>query len=138
MRPHLIGLALLATAASAGEPPASTFRSSDRPVYDRTVSPAQMEALAAQGAMVIDVRLAEDFASNPVLIPGAERRDPEQIAQWAEAMPGGRPIVLYCVKGAWVSQKAASILRRRNLDVYSLSGGLVAWTAARQSPIPPG
>ncbi len=138
MRPHLMAFALFATAANAAEPVATAFRSNDRPAYDRFVSPAQMETLAAQGAIIIDVRLAEDFASNPQLIPGAERRDPEQISRWADALPKNRSIVLYCVKGAWVSQKAASILRRRNLDVYSLSGGLVAWTAAKQSPIPPG
>ncbi len=138
MRPLLVAFALIAAAANAAEPSASAFRSGDRPAYDRIVSPAQMETLAARGAIVIDVRLAEDFASSPELIPGAERRDPDQISQWADALPKDRPIILYCVKGAWVSQKAASILRRRNLDVYSLGGGLAAWTAAKQSPIPPG
>lgn len=135
MRFLLITCALLAAAANAAEPPAFAFRSPERPVYDRVVSPAEMEALAAQGATIIDVRLAEDFASDPQLIPGAERRDPDKISVWADAVRKDRPIIVYCVKGAWVSQKAASYLRSRNLNVYSLGGGLAAWTAAKQSSI---
>lgn len=90
-----------------------------------------MAALAAGGALVIDVRLPEDFASNPVLIDGAVYRNPEQISQWAGALPKDRPIVVYCVKGAWVSQKAATYLRGLGRNVYGLAGGQAGWNASR-------
>ncbi len=84
------------------------FRSDDRPAYDRAVSVEQLDALQMQGAAILDVRLSEDFDADPRLIPNAYYRDPEAIESWARTMtPGARPVVVYCVRGRWVSQKAA-------------------------------
>jgi rhodanese-related sulfurtransferase len=73
------------------------------------------------------VRLAEDFAADPTMMPGSVRRDPDRISEWAGGYSGDRPIALYCVKGKWVSQKAAAYLAARGLDAYSVQGGLEAW-----------
>ncbi len=131
MRTGLMLLALQAVVANAPETPALVFRDASRPVYQRTVSPQEMAALAARGALIIDVRLPEDFASNPVLIEGAVYRNPERLSQWAGELPKDRPIVVYCVKGAWVSQKVAAFLHGQKRDVYSLAGGQAAWNASR-------
>ena len=45
---------------------------------------------------------------------------------WLIGVPRTRPVVVYCVAGRWVSQKAATLLEREGLDVYSLEGGLQA------------
>jgi rhodanese-related sulfurtransferase len=123
---------------AASSPPSSdrasySFRDGGRPVYEKTIAAADLEAFREAGGIVLDVRLAEDFAADPATIPGSERRDPDKIAEWAGEY-SGRPVALYCVKGKWVSQKAAAYLAARGLDTYSVEGGLAAWrlhTAAR-------
>ena len=77
----------------------------------------------------MDVRLREDFDANPTMIAGAIRRDPEGIADWVSALTRDKPVVVYCVKGKWVSQKAATYLSEQGFDVRSLDGGIAAWDA---------
>jgi rhodanese-related sulfurtransferase len=125
--------ALLPVAASlaSGCSDDYVFRNDERPVFDNTVSIAEFQALQAQGATVIDVRLIEDFDAEPVLIPDAMRRDPEEIQSWAASMsPTEQPVIVYCVAGKWVSQKAANYLKDQGFEVYSLEGGIEAWQSA--------
>lgn len=112
---------LLAACASDYE-----FRSDDRPSYDRAVTVDELPANAA----VLDVRLKEDFDADPVLLPGATYRDPDKIELWAKNLsPGDGPVVVYCVRGKWVSQKAATYLADEGFDVYTMEGGIEAWKA---------
>lgn len=118
----------------APEKASYSFRDGDRPVYERTVGPADLIEFESRGGIVLDVRLDEDFAADPFIIPGAERRDPDRIAEWAKQLDHSRPVALYCVKGKWVSQKAAAYLADRGLDAYSVAGGLEAWRATTVEP----
>ena len=77
----------------------------------------------------VDVRRQPAFESDKEVIPGALRRLPEAIADWASAFEPWRPIVVYCVRGHEVSQEAAAALRARGLDARYLAGGLEAWRA---------
>lgn len=114
--------------------PGYEFRNDDRPGYDRTLSVTELERAAVQGdVIVLDVRLQEDYAANPVLVPGAQYRDPENISEWSSSLPRDKPVVVYCVKGKWVSQKAASYLSSKGYDVYSLDGGIDAWQSESDS-----
>lgn len=113
------------------------FRSEDRPVYRQTVSPAEAESLSSKGAVVLDVRLREDFDADPVLIPQARYLDPDRMMQWARTMtPSDGPVVVYCMRGKWVSQKAATYLKERGFEVYSLEGGIEAWKEAGRPTTP--
>ena len=114
------------------------FRSEDRPTYDQTVSPDELMAHRSRGGTVLDVRLREDFDSDPVLIPGAVYKDPERIQAWADQMsPTDGPVVVYCVRGKWVSQKAATYLESRGFEVFSLDGGIEGWKADERETITP-
>ena len=104
------------------------IRSSDRPEYARTISPAELSAFVEQGGLLVDARLSEDFEKDPVLIPGAVRVDPEQMSYWRTANRT-TPVAVYCVKGKWVSQKQAAHLSSLGFDAYSVEGGLVAYQA---------
>lgn len=86
--------------------------------------------------LLLDVCLAEDLAKRSDMIPGAQLRAPEQIADWADELPKGKPIVAYCVYGFQVSGDAVAELRRRGLDAYSLSGGIAAWHAIGAPTVP--
>jgi hypothetical protein len=61
------------------------------------------------------------------MIAGALRRDPEQVAQWANSLPGGRKVLVYCVHGHEVSQNVAKALKASGLDADFLEGGIEAW-----------
>jgi Fe-Mn family superoxide dismutase len=86
--------------------------------------------------VLLDVCLAEDLAKRSDMIPGAQLRAPEQIADWAGDLPKDKPIVAYCVYGFQVSGDAVAELRRCGLDAYSLSGGIAAWHAIGAPTVP--
>ena len=79
---------------------------------------------------LVDVRRAQAFADDPYVIPGALRRAPEAVADWAHALDAWRPVVVYCVKGREVGCEAALALRERGFDARHLEGGLAAWRAS--------
>jgi rhodanese-related sulfurtransferase len=121
-------------AAVAPEKTSYSFRDEERPVYERTIAPAGLKEFASKGGIVLDVRLEEDFTTDPFIIPGAERRDPDRIAEWAEQLGHDRPVAVYCVKGKWVSQKAAAYLADRGVDAFSVAGGLEGWRTDTADP----
>ena len=124
----LLGFAL---ALSGCATQAYDFRDPDRPKYNNRLTVAQLIELRKQGDLtLIDVRLPEDFAANPTLIPGAAYLNPEDIVSWAAEIPAGTKVVAYCEHGKWVSQKAAEYLASRGLEVYALEGGIHAWQQA--------
>ncbi|QEL21599.1 superoxide dismutase [Bosea sp. F3-2] len=86
--------------------------------------------------VLLDVCLAEDLAKRSDMIPGAQLRAPEQIADWADDLPKDKPIVAYCVYGFQVSGDAVAELRRRGLDACSLAGGIAAWHAIGAPTVP--
>lgn len=108
------------------------FRNDYRPTYTKTVNVDQLIALDKTGVTIVDVRLPEDFAESPKLIRGAVHRNPEDIKDWISEIPRDKPVVLYCVKGKWVSQKAATYLYENGYDVFSLEGGIYAWNATHK------
>jgi rhodanese-related sulfurtransferase len=75
------------------------------------------------GPALIDVRLEEDFAADPRLIPGAVRRPHQTASEFA-----GRSAVVICEKGQKLSEGVAAWLR--NVGASSaevLLGGHAAW-----------
>ncbi len=85
---------------------------------------------------IIDVRIDEDFNSNPRYIPTAIRcshLDIQQLTNRLEGHAADRPIVVYCHKGLKLSEGAASILRTKGFKAEVLTGGIEAW---KESALP--
>jgi rhodanese-related sulfurtransferase len=78
---------------------------------------------------ILDVRVDEDFAADPRIIPGALRQPYNQVAGLG-GMPGGSRIVVVCHKGLKLSQGAAAQLRVNGIAAETLEGGMVAWREA--------
>ena len=76
---------------------------------------------------LIDVRRQPAFDADRHVIPGAIRRAPETIAEWATSLEPWRPVTVYCVHGHEVSQNAATFLRAAGFDAHTLSGGIEGW-----------
>jgi Fe-Mn family superoxide dismutase len=86
--------------------------------------------------VVLDVCLADDLAKRSDMLPTAQIRAPEAIADWAETLPRDKPIVAYCVYGFQVSGDAVAELRRRGFHAQNLAGGIAAWHAIAGPTVP--
>lgn len=84
---------------------------------------------AAEAPRLFDVRRRADFDAAERILPGARWRDPATIADWAQALPAGAEVVVYCSQGNRCSQAAAAVLRERGVAAQYLEGGAVAWLA---------
>src|SRR5258708_30258063 len=82
---------------------------------DERISPDKLNELRGRfpPPLVIDVRSPPAFEAASEAIPGAIRRTPEQVGEWADEIEIGRRIVVYCAHGDAVSQQAAGAPRSR-------------------------
>ncbi|QQN66373.1 chromate resistance protein [Bradyrhizobium diazoefficiens] len=84
---------------------------------------------------LIDVRIDEDFAADPRLIPGATRRSHLEIQDWASRLTG-QSVIVVCQKGLKLSEGTAAWLRCGKVAAEVLEGGHVAWKEAKLPTVP--
>ena len=99
------------------------------------ITPAQAMRLIGtpDAPTVFDVRLAEDIAALPRLVPTARLIPHSAIATLTDSP--GRAIVV-CTKGRKLSEGAAAWLRSMGWQAEVLEGGALAWEAAGLPMIP--
>src|SRR4051812_38784502 len=78
---------------------------------------------------IIDVRIDDDHAADPRVLPASIRRSHRAVAGWADGF-AGRSVVVVCQRGQKLSQGAAAWLRYHGARAENLEGGFEAWTAA--------
>jgi rhodanese-related sulfurtransferase len=102
-----------------------------------SISPEKLVRLigTVNAPALVDVRLDEDFAADPRLIPGAQRRSHLDVQVWAPTVTG-RSVVVICHKGQKLSEGTAAWLRNSNVAAEVLEGGHLAWTQAELPTIP--
>lgn len=96
---------------------------------------AASEALAASAedllaARVLDVRREGVYQQADSVIPGSDWRDPGTVSEWAVAMRGGEPVVVYCVYGHEVGRATALRLHAAGVSARFLRGGIDGWVRA--------
>jgi rhodanese-related sulfurtransferase len=79
---------------------------------------------SAASPLVIDVRRAQTFTADAVMLAGATWRDPFSTAEWIKFLPHERDIVVYCVHGHEISKNACAALREAGLNAHYLEGGI--------------
>jgi rhodanese-related sulfurtransferase len=89
----------------------------------------------ANAPALVDVRIDDDFAADPQLIPGAIRRSHRDVQEWA-AIFAGKSVVVICQKGSKLSEGTAAWLRHHNVAAESLEGGYIAWKEAGLPTVP--
>ena len=96
-----------------------------------SISPDKLARLigTAKAPTLIDVRIDEDFAADPRLIPGAHRGDFRTVTAWAGHYRG-RSVIVACQRGLKLSQGAAAWMRHESIDAQTLEGGFEAWKGA--------
>ena len=76
--------------------------------------------------VLIDVRIAEDHAADPRMLPASLRRDHHNVADWAGDF-AGRAVAVICQRGQKFSEGVAAWLRHAGASAETLEGGFEAW-----------
>jgi rhodanese-related sulfurtransferase len=94
------------------------------------ITPAQLMRLlgTSDAPTLFDVRIAEDMARAPRLIPGSIPRAHDQFNPAPEGLVGR--VVVICAKGRKLSEGVAALLRNSGIAAEILEGGAVAWADA--------
>ena len=74
--------------------------------------------------MVLDVRHSDDRDRYRWRIMDFDFHDSFNVDSWANDLPKNKLVIVFCMYGFWVSQKAAEELREHGVDARSLSGGI--------------
>ncbi len=85
--------------------------------------------------VLIDVRVDEDFAADPRLLPCSHRLPAREVLSLTGAI-AGRNAVVICEKGLKLSEGAAALLRSAGIAAESLEGGFRAAAAAGLPSLP--
>ena len=104
----------------------------------RSITALELNQLLQQAAspLLLDVRRQHAAQADPETLPGAQWRNPETVAEWAPSLEAGRPVVVFCVKGAEVGTNTAAALCEQGLDAVVLEGGLLAWRQQGLNVVP--
>ncbi len=88
------------------------------------VSGEEAKRLVAEGATLVDVRSAGEFASGH--IQGAKNIPVQEIGARSNEIPKGKPVVLYCASGMRSGSAAAMLRSSGRTDVHNL-GSISRW-----------
>ncbi len=96
----------------------------------RTVTPDEARRLIEEGAILVDVREADEHAR--VRIPGAHHLPLSRLDEATLAVQQGRPVIFHCRSGARTRGNAGRLAERLGADceAYAVEGGLDAWRKA--------
>jgi rhodanese-related sulfurtransferase len=94
-----------------------------------TIKPADAKRLLAQGAILVDVREADERARER--IPGARHLPVSKLDEADLAVHRGTPVIFHCRSGARTLGNAPRLAdAAEGCDVYALEGGIDAWRKA--------
>jgi rhodanese-related sulfurtransferase len=93
------------------------------------ISPQQLIRLMNQGALVLDIRPADQYAAGH--ISGARQLPSDQIAQAGDTLKKHKekPVVVYCDAESLAASAVRRLTAQGFTKAFSLRGGLPAWRA---------
>lgn len=91
-----------------------------------TIDVADARKLLDQGAILVDIREADEHARERV--PGARHNPLSRLA--AVEAPGGKAVIFHCRSGARTAANAVRLAGATSCEAYILEGGLDAWKKA--------
>lgn len=94
-----------------------------------TLSPIEAKRLLDQGALLIDIREADEHAREN--ISGARLMPLSRLDRTDLALPEGQRVIFHCRSGARTQGNAARLAKAAGAcDAYLLEGGIDAWKKA--------
>jgi rhodanese-related sulfurtransferase len=93
------------------------------------VSPQELIRLMNQGALVLDIRPADQFAAGH--INGARQVPADDITRAGDTFKRhkAKPVIVYCDAGSLASSAVRQLAAQGFTKAFSLRGGLAAWRA---------
>ncbi len=93
-----------------------------------TITQAQLARLVGtpDAPIVLDVRVDEDFAADPRMLPTSRRYSHHDVAGWAPAY-AGLSVAVVCQRGLKISQGVAAWLRHHGARAEVLEHGFDGW-----------
>jgi len=96
---------------------------------ERTIKPEDLKN-KLDSTTVLDVRREADYKASAEAVPGSAWHNPEQIDTWIANVPKDRDVVIYCVRGASVSNSVVDKLQSAGVKARFIEGGIEGWKAA--------
>jgi rhodanese-related sulfurtransferase len=95
-----------------------------------TLSPTEAKRLLDQGALLVDIREADEHAREN--IPGARLAPLSRLEQAELAIPEGQRVIFHCRSGARTQGNVARLAAKVGgaCDAYIVEGGIGAWKKA--------
>ena len=95
------------------------------------INAAQLSRLVGlpDAPTLIDVRIPDDVALDPRILPNAGQRSHKNVAEWARDYTG-QSVVVICQRGLKLSEGVAAWLRHEGVAAESLEGGFESWRDA--------
>lgn len=91
----------------------------------KIISPADAKRLLADGAVLVDIRGADEHARER--IAGARNHPVDQLGAIDS---GGRPVLFHCRSGARTATNAAKLAGATTCEAYIVEGGIESWKKA--------
>ncbi len=85
---------------------------------------------APDAPVLVDVRIDNDHASDPRMLPASVRRDHRTVSSWAVEY-AGRSVVVVCQRGQKLGQGATARLGHAGARGEYLEGGFQAWVEGK-------
>jgi len=103
-----------------------------------TITVAQLSRLIGtpDAPVIVDVRIADDYATDERLLPTSIRRDHRTVSSWAGEF-AGQSVAVLCQRGLKLSQGVAAWMRHAGARAENLEGGFEAWVAGKGLLISP-
>lgn len=94
------------------------------------ISPAEAELLLHQGAILVDIREADERAREKVT--GAHHLPLSKLDEADLALHEGKPVIFHCKSGARTMGNASSLAQKvgGSCEAFIIEGGLDAWKKA--------
>ena len=94
----------------------------------QTITPERAAALMREGAVLVDVREADEHARER--IPGARHHALSRLDAEHPARPGDDILIFHCRSGARTQANAPRLAASDECETYILEGGIDAWKKA--------
>lgn len=94
----------------------------------KTISPERAAELMREGAVLVDVREADEHARER--IPGARHHALSKLDAQNPARPGDDVLIFHCRSGARTQANADRFAASHGCETFILEGGLEAWKKA--------
>lgn len=93
-----------------------------------TVTPEEARRLMREGAILVDIREADERARERV--SGSRHLPLSKLDEAGAALNEGKPVIFYCRSGVRTHANAARLAERTGCEAYIVEGGLDAWRKA--------